>query len=245
LVDNRDSEEIPMEHELLRISDEDREAVNFTPTRFKNWDIVKHEEIYRYKPLDSGLAVKHHLMHHFLKSFYSYKNGVPSWEIRRTPTLNYWRKKFSMKPICCHEGEAVFSTVINGENADLTDSDVVTIYVIPYHLTTNTQSTINVIGHLARFRTNTDKQFEVIERIVLAENSVTGEIRESSTKMGITLGGSFNNIYQHSRHTEIPHGQSSLVFVYRVQRVEDGKEIEIVIPAFNVSSQPDDPDSEI
>ena len=29
LVDNRDSEEIPMEHELLRISDEDREAVNF------------------------------------------------------------------------------------------------------------------------------------------------------------------------------------------------------------------------
>ena len=123
-----------------------------TPTRFKNWDIVKHEEIYRYKPLDSGLAVKHHLMHHFLKSFYSYKNGVPSWEIRRTPTLNYWRKKFSMKPICCHEGEAVFSTVINGENADLTDSDVVTIYVIPYHLTTNVRYFLSLTQILSSVR---------------------------------------------------------------------------------------------
>ena len=91
----------------------------------------------KYKPLDSGLAVKHHLMHHFLKSFYSYKNGVPAWEVRRTPTLNYWRKKFSNKPIVCHEAEVEFLTVADGENSDVDTLETVSIYVIPYHLTTN------------------------------------------------------------------------------------------------------------
>ena len=91
----------------------------------------------KYKPLDSGLAVKHHLMHHFLKSFYSYKNGVPAWEVRRTPTLNYWRKKFSNKPIVCHEAEVEFLTLADGENSDVDTLETVSVYVIPYHLTTN------------------------------------------------------------------------------------------------------------
>ena len=108
-----------------------------TPTRFKNWDLVPHSEICRYKPLDAGLAIKHHLMHHFLKSFYSYKEGVPTWEVRRTPTLNYWRKKFSAKPVVCHEAEVEFISISEGENKSDDKSDKVTAYVIPYHLTTN------------------------------------------------------------------------------------------------------------
>ena len=98
---------------------------------------MRHSEVMRYKPMDSGLAVKHHLMHHFLKSVYSYKKGMPSWEVKRTPTLNYWRKKFSGKPVACHEADAQFSTIVDGENSDLEMEDVITISVIPYHLTTN------------------------------------------------------------------------------------------------------------
>lgn len=245
LVDQRDAEELPMEHELLRISDADREAVDFTPTRFKNWDLVRHSEVMKYKPMDTGLAVKHHLMHHFLKSFYSYKNGMPSWEVKRTPTLNYWRKKFSGKPVVCHEADAQFSTLVDGENSDLEVEDLITISVIPYHLTTNSRSNINVIGHLARFYSNTGNHYKIIERIVLAENPLTGEICESSMTLDINLGGVYNSIYQHSRHIDIPHGESNLVFVFRVQRVSDEKESELVIPAFSISSNPADIDSDI
>jgi hypothetical protein len=207
--------------------------------------LVPHSEIRRYKPLDAGLAIKHHLMHHFLKSFYSYKEGVPTWEVRRTPTLNYWRKKFSAKPVVCHEAEVDFVTISDGENSDVDNSDKVAAYVIPYHLTTNTDSNINFIGHLTRFTCNSNQHYEITERVALAENPVTGELREQSMKMSIHLGGNYNSIYQHVRHVEIPHGDSNLVFVYRVQRMTDGKEMEIVLPAFSVSSSPSDPQSEI
>jgi len=245
LVDQRDAEELPMEHELLRISDHDREKVDFSPTRFKNWDLVRHSEVRAYRPLDSGLAVKHHLIHHFLKSYYSYKDGVPTWDVRRTPTLNYWRKKFSSKPVICHESEVEFKSLADGENGSQEEADIVNISVIPYHLTTNNVSNINNIGHLTRFVCNSSQQYEVTERIILAENTVTGEVRESNLKMSIQLGGNFNSIYQHTRHVEIPHGDSKLMFIYRVQRAVDGKMKEISIHPFSVNSSPGDPDSDI
>ena len=40
---------------------------------------------------------------------------------------------------------------------------------------------MNCIGHLTRFYSNSDNEFEIIERITLAENPLTGELRE--TKM--------------------------------------------------------------
>jgi hypothetical protein len=63
--------------------------------------------------------------------------------------------------------------------------------------------------------------------------------------MSIHLGGNFNSIYQHTRHVNIPHGESNLVFIYRIQRMKDGSEREVIIPSFAVSSSPNDSDSEI
>ena len=74
-------------------------------------------------------------MHHFLKTFYSYKDGTPTWEVKRTPTLTYWMNKFSSKPLVCHVAEAEFDVAMEEDSTE--SKDVVSIHVIPYHLTTN------------------------------------------------------------------------------------------------------------
>ena len=77
-------------------------------------------------------------MHHFLKTFYSYKDGTPTWEVKRTPTLTYWMNKFSSKPLICHVAEAEFDVILDENDEDSTEEkDVVSVHVIPYHLTTN------------------------------------------------------------------------------------------------------------
>ena len=77
-------------------------------------------------------------MHHFLKTFYSYKDGTPTWEVKRTPTLTYWMNKFSAKPLVCHVAEAEFDVYgMNEDGEEEASTDVVSIHVIPYHLTTN------------------------------------------------------------------------------------------------------------
>jgi len=80
LVDNRDADELPMELETLRISlnsdsvseseDTTRNRSEVKPIRFKNWDLVSHDEVLSYKPLNTqngDLIFKHHLLHHFLR----------------------------------------------------------------------------------------------------------------------------------------------------------------------------------
>jgi len=246
LVDQRDAEELPMEHELLRISDSDREAFDFSPTRFKNWDIVTHNEIFPFDPIDASLGVKHHLMHHFLKTFYSYKYGTPSWEVKRTPTLTYWMNKFSSKPLVCHVAEAEFDVDIDENDEDTSElKDVVSVHVIPYHLTTNNVQNFNFIGHLTRFSSKNKTEYEIIERTVIAENEHTGDLKEDTAKLNIALGGEYNNIYQHSRHIQIPHGESHLVFNYRIKRISDQLEKDIMVSAFNISSKPNDELSQI
>ena len=64
-------------------------------------------------------------------------------------------------------------------------------------------------------------------------------------KLNIALGGEYNNIYQHSRHIEIPHGESHLVFSYRIKRISDQLEKDIMVSAFNISSKPHDTLSQI
>ncbi len=85
-------------------------------------------------------------MHHFLKTFYSYKDGTPSWEVKRTPTLTYWMNKFSSKPLICHVAEAEFDVLIDENDEDTSElKDVVSVHVIPYHLTTNVSSEENTL----------------------------------------------------------------------------------------------------
>lgn len=256
LVDQRDAEECPMEHELLRISDSDHDSFEeFVPTRFRNWDLVPHEEIIGFQRDDAEMDIKHHLIHHFLKTFYSYSNNGPTWEVRRTPTLNYWIEKFSSVPIVCHVADVDFGittmsvvskTDEHEEKGGNDMKDSVMIRVIPYHLTTNNVQNFNHIGHLTRFSCEGAEEYEVCQRSVIAENKMTGEICESKMNMNISLGGDkWNSIYQHSRHVEIPHGESHLIFSYRVRRLSDEKEHEIMLSAFTVSSTPKSPDSDI
>ena len=119
----------------------------------------------------------------------------------------------------------------------------------------------NFIGHLTRFSSKNNTEYEVIERTVIAENDQTGDLKEDTAvihthvrnvhqilffqKLNIALGGEYNNIYQHSRHIEIPHGESHLVFSYRIKRISDQLEKDIMVSAFNISSKPHDDLSQI
>ena len=119
----------------------------------------------------------------------------------------------------------------------------------------------NFIGHLTRFSSKNNTEYEVIERTVIAENDQTGDLKEDTAvihthvrnvhqilfiqKLNIALGGEYNNIYQHSRHIEIPHGESHLVFSYRIKRISDQLEKDFMVSAFNISSKPHDDLSQI
>ena len=46
--------------------------------------------------------------------------------------------KFSSKPLVCHVAEAEFDVIIDdNEEGSAESKDVVSVHVIPYHLTTN------------------------------------------------------------------------------------------------------------
>ena len=59
-----------MELETLRVTDENStHKKDVKPIRFKNWDLVSHDEVMRYFPVmtTDPTVFKHHLLHHFLE----------------------------------------------------------------------------------------------------------------------------------------------------------------------------------
>ena len=70
-----------MELETLRVTDENStHKKDVKPIRFKNWDLVSHDEIMRYFPVmtTDPTVFKHHLLHHFLEEK---KAGLNIFEI--------------------------------------------------------------------------------------------------------------------------------------------------------------------
>jgi len=226
LVDNRDAEMLPMELETLRVPEERQSKKEVKPIRFKNWDLVSHNEILHYQPVaDTNTPIfQHHLLHHFLEEkIVKAKKGKRNKTIRGTPTLSFWKRKFSSKSLKLYETSKA-----------LEEDVVLKIYHVPYYLYTKKDS--EVIAHLARFHSDSLRsQFEVIERVTLVEDS-EGLVEETSQPMSIQLGGNFNHIYQHSRHIEVPRNSKYVTFVYSV-RVSDSDTIqELTLPRCNLNS---------
>ena len=111
-----------MELETLRVTDENStHKKDVKPIRFKNWDLVSHDEIMRYFPVmtTDPTVFKHHLLHHFLQEK---KGKNDQTRVRGTPTLKYWQKKFSSGTLN-----------ISKSQSDLHRAEL-TIHHIPYHL---------------------------------------------------------------------------------------------------------------
>lgn len=231
LVDNRDADMLPMELETLRISeDTSRTPSEVKPIRFKNWDLVPHDEILRYQPMvnSSELIFKHHLLHHFLqeKIIHKQKKGNHI-TIRGTPTLTYWQKKFSNVILAVYEGEVAVDEFEN----------CLKVTHIPYHLFSKHEGTA-MVAHLARFELKAGaEQFEVLERIATVMSKQGDVIQTTNQKMSIHLCGNFNHIYQHTRHMEIPVGPDfSIYFKYLVRNHETNDSYEILLPPIKVDS---------
>jgi len=230
LVDNRDADELPMELETLRISeDTSRNPSDVKPIRFKNWDLVSHDEILRYQPLNTqhgDLIFKHHLLHHFLQEKVVHKQKRKNHvAIRGTPTLSYWQKKFSNSILSIYENEIAI------------DENFLKVAHIPYHLFSRHEGKA-LIAHLARFTLDSaDQQYEVVERITTIEDE-NGEImQKTNQQMSIQLCGNFNHIYQHTRHQEIPVGQNfNIKFKYLVKNITTEEMTVIVLPPVPIES---------
>jgi len=229
LVDNRDADELPMELETLRISeDTSRSPSEVKPIRFKNWDLVPHDEVLRYQPINTqngDLIFKHHLLHHFLQEKVVHKQKKRNHvAIRGTPTLSYWQKKFSNSILSIYENEVAI------------DQNYLKVAHIPYHLFSRHEGKA-LIAHLARFTLDSADQYEIVERITTVEDENGEVMQKTNQPMSIHLCGNFNHIYQHTRHQEIPVGPNFLIkFKYLVRNHTNDQMSDIELPPVQIES---------
>jgi len=222
LVDARDADELPMELETLRVTDENStNKKDVKPIRFKNWDLVSHDEIVRYFPVvttPDPTVFKHHLLHHFLEEKRSKGDKT---RVRATPTLKYWQKKFSSNTLNVTRGLGEF------DRAELS------VHHSPYYLCQNIEG--HLIAHLARFTFDSldDDPVEVYERVCHI-TTLDGEEMETSQLMSIFLGGDFNHIYQHSRHVEVPQDTDTIMYRYLFKNTVTGEESELILPPIHL-----------
>jgi len=221
LVDSRDADDLPMELETLRVTDENStHKKDVKPIRFKNWDLVSHDEVMRYFPVmtTDPTVFKHHLLHHFLEEKKAKNDKIRT---KATPTLKYWQKKFSSDLLNVTRGFG-----------ELNDSEL-TIQHTPYYLCQKLEG--HLLAHLARFTFESldEDPVEIYERVCHI-TTLDGDELETNQLMSIFLGGDFNHIYQHSRHIEVPLDTDTIMYRYLYKNTITGDESEILLPPIHI-----------